>query len=100
MRITRREALALSVTPLIAQIRPRVAITMDDVRWQIIPEDRRPEAEMRLLEHLGKTRAFLFAIGECVDNPHGANILKRWSAAGHRVGNHTYSHKPLFGKIT
>jgi hypothetical protein len=77
-----------------------VAITMDDVRWQIIPEDRRPEAEERLLRHLGKTRAFLFAIGQSVDNPEGSGILRRWSAAGHRIGNHTYSHQPLFGRIT
>jgi peptidoglycan/xylan/chitin deacetylase (PgdA/CDA1 family) len=100
MRITRREALVLCATPLLAQTRPRVAITMDDVRWQIIPEDRRPEAEERLLMHLGKTRAFLFAIGQSVDNPHGSSILKRWSVAGHRIGNHTYSHQPLFGRIT
>ncbi len=73
---------------------------MDDVRWQIIPEDRRPEAEDRLLAHLGKTHAFLFAIGETVDNPHGSGILTRWSAAGHRIGNHTYSHRALLGKIT
>jgi peptidoglycan/xylan/chitin deacetylase (PgdA/CDA1 family) len=100
MRITRREALVLCATPLVAQTRPRVAITIDDVRWQIIPEDRRPEAEERLLRHLGKTRAFLFAIGQSVDNPEGSGILKRWSAAGHRIGNHTYSHQPLFGRIT
>jgi len=73
---------------------------MDDVRWQIIPEGRRPEAEERLLTHLGKTRAFLFAIGQSVDNPEGDRILKRWSAAGHRIGNHTYRHQPLFGQIT
>jgi peptidoglycan-N-acetylglucosamine deacetylase len=100
MRITRREALVACATPLLGQTRPRVAITMDDVRWQLLPEDVRGEAEDRLLAHLGKTRAFLFAIGECVDNPHGSIILKRWSAAGHRIGNHTYSHQALFGKIT
>ncbi len=100
MRITRREALVLCATPLLAQTRPRVAITMDDVRWQMIPEDRRPEAEERLLGHLDKTRAFLFAIGEAVDNPHGAAILRHWSAAGHRIGNHTYSHKLVSGKMT
>jgi hypothetical protein len=72
---------------------------MDDVRWQLLPEDRRPEAEQHLLEHLGKTRAFLFAIGQSVDNPEGAAILKRWSAAGHRIGNHTYSHQPLIGRM-
>jgi peptidoglycan-N-acetylglucosamine deacetylase len=100
MRITRREALALYATPLLAQTQPRVAVTMDDVGWQIIPEDRRLEAEERLLSHLGKARAFLFAIGEAVDNPHGASILRLWSAAGHRIGNHTYSHKLASGKMT
>ena len=99
MRMTRREALALSAAPLFAQARPRVAITMDDVRWQMIPEDRRPEAEARLLNHLAKTRVFLFAIGQSVDNPEGSAILTRWSAAGHRIGNHTYSHQSLGGKI-
>ena len=100
MRITRREALIACATPLLAQARPRVAITMDDVRWQLIPEAQRGEAEDRLLAHLGKTHAFLFAIGESVDNEHGAGILTRWSAAGHRIGNHTYSHPALLGKIT
>jgi len=90
----------LGAAPLFAQTRPRVAITMDDVRWQNIPEGRRAEAEERLLTHLHKTRAFLFAVGQCVDNPHGAAILRRWSAAGHRIGNHTYRHQALLGKIT
>jgi hypothetical protein len=100
MRISRREALILSAAPLLAQTRSRVAITMDDVCWQSIPEDRRTEAEDRLLGHLRKTRAFLFAIGQAVDNPHGASILTRWSKAGHRIGNHTYSHKLASGPMT
>ncbi len=99
MRINRREALAVCATSLIAQTRPKVAITMDDVRWQIIPEDRRRYADERLLEHLGNTRAFLFAVGVNVDNAHGSGILKNWSAAGHRIGNHTYKHQALLGKI-
>jgi len=73
---------------------------MDDVCWQNIPDDRRSEAEARLLQHLGQTHAFLFAIGQCVDNPHGSTILNRWSAAGHTIGNHTYSHRPLFTNIS
>lgn len=72
---------------------------MDDVRWQMIPENRRSEAEERLLKHLGKTRAFLFAIGECVDNEHGSSVLRQWSAGGHWIGNHTYSHHALLGKV-
>ena len=72
---------------------------MDDVWWQKIPEGRRMEAEGRLLDSLAKTRAFLFARGQTVDNEHGARILNLWSSAGHRIGNHTYRHIPLLGKI-
>jgi hypothetical protein len=68
---------------------------MDDVGWQAIPDARRGEAEDRLLDSLSKTRAFLFAIGQNVDNEHGARILDAWSSAGHRIGNHTYNHKSL-----
>ena len=100
MTLTRRNALWLCAAPAFAQARPRVAITMDDVQWQKIPEVGRMEAEERLLDALEKTRAFLFAIGQNVDNEHGAGILKRWSSAGHRIGNHTYEHIPLYGKIT
>jgi peptidoglycan-N-acetylglucosamine deacetylase len=73
---------------------------MDDVSWTSIPEGLRVSAEERLLASLGKTRAFLFAVGENVDNEHGAGILTRWSSAGHWIGNHTYSHVPLTGKTT
>ncbi|MEO8052677.1 MAG: polysaccharide deacetylase family protein [Acidobacteriota bacterium] len=83
-----------------AQPRPRVAVTMDDVRWQAIPEARRAEAEEKLLNSLGKMRAFLFAIGQAVDNQHGAKILSLWSSAGHRIGNHTYDHTVLSGNST
>jgi peptidoglycan/xylan/chitin deacetylase (PgdA/CDA1 family) len=100
MKITRRHALALFAAPAFAQGKPRVAITMDDVFWQQIPEARRAQAEERLLDSLNGTRAFLFAIGQNVDNDHGAGILRRWSAAGHRIGNHTYTHIPLLGRIT
>jgi peptidoglycan/xylan/chitin deacetylase (PgdA/CDA1 family) len=97
MTITRREALFLCAAPALAQVRPKVAITMDDVWWQKIPENRRAESEERLLNSLVKTRAFLFAIGQAVDNEPGARILDLWSSAGHRIGNHTYTHTPLSG---
>jgi len=108
MILTRREALVLCAAPAFAQAprprvaitMPRVAITMDDVAWQKIPEARRAQAEERLLEALSKTRVFLFAVGREIDNEHGDGILKRWSAAGHRIGNHTYDHLPLLGKTT
>jgi hypothetical protein len=87
----------LCAAPFFARSRPKVAITIDDVRWQMIPEARRMDAEERLLTHLGKTRAFLFAVGQHVDNAHGAKILESWSGAGHWIGNHTYSHRALLG---
>src|SRR6516225_2097560 len=98
--MTRREALFLCAPPAFAQPRPKVAITMDDVWWKKIPESRRAESEERLLDSLSKTRAFLFAIGQAVNNQHGATILNAWTAAGHRIGNHTYNHVPLLGKAT
>ena len=103
--ITRRQAVASCAVQLFgaqlrAQPQPGVAITMDDVRWQLLPEARREEADARILAALGKTRAGLFAIGEAVDNERGSDILKRWSAAGHFIGNHTYEHRPLMGETT
>jgi peptidoglycan-N-acetylglucosamine deacetylase len=99
MLMTRRQALILTAAPLFAQSRPKVAITMDDADWQLIPEDHRAAAESRLLKHLSPTRAFLFAAGQYVDNPHGKTLLRNWAADGHLLGNHTYAHQAL-GKIT
>lgn len=99
MKVTRRDVL-LGAASVVLRSRPTVAVTMDDVRWQQIPAGLRAEAEQRLLSHLGTHRIFLFAIGEAVDNAEGLRILGQWSAAGHRIGNHSYSHKPLFGRIT
>ncbi len=100
MTITRRDTLFLGAAHLLAPVQPKIAITMDDAGWQAIPEARRAEAEQRLLSSLGQTRGFLFAIGRNVDNPHGANLLRLWSKAGHLIGNHTYNHHPLSGTTT
>lgn len=93
--LTRREAILLSAAPAVVRTRRCVAITMDDVRWQLIPEDRRADAERLLLQHLGKTSAFLFVAGQNVDNPEGSRILAEWTSAGHLLGNHTYRHQML-----
>ena len=47
---------------------------MDDVQWQMIPEHQRTQTEARLLNHLGNTRGFLFAVAHNVDNEHGGQI--------------------------
>jgi peptidoglycan-N-acetylglucosamine deacetylase len=94
----RREALVLcSTAPLFARSRPKVAVTIDDMRWELIPATWRTEANERLLTQLGKTRVLLFVVGQHVDNVHGAKILESWGRAGHWIGNHTYSHRALLG---
>src|SRR5918993_1673933 len=40
-------------------------------------------------------RAMLFPIGRRVDSPESLALVAEWSAAGHAVGNHTYSHRNL-----
>src|SRR5260370_26147923 len=96
--ITRRESLFLLAAPALAKSRPQVAITMDDVRSQSIPERWRAEAEERLLASMGKPQAFLFAIGEGVDNDHGTTILETWPSAAHWFDNPTYLPVPLLGR--
>jgi peptidoglycan/xylan/chitin deacetylase (PgdA/CDA1 family) len=94
----RRQVLSLcAAAPLVAGSRQRVAITIDDVRWELLPDDWRTKADERLLTHLGKARALLFAVGHNVDNAQGAKILAAWGRAGHWIGNHTYSHHALLG---
>jgi peptidoglycan/xylan/chitin deacetylase (PgdA/CDA1 family) len=96
--LRRRDALLLGLgAPLFAQSRPKVAITIDDVNWKLIPEPRRNQAFDRLLTHVEKTQAFLFAVGQNIDSATGVKILEAWASAGHSIGNHTFSHKPLIG---
>jgi peptidoglycan/xylan/chitin deacetylase (PgdA/CDA1 family) len=55
----------------------------------------------KLLDILAKhgVRAIFFMIGENLATPHGKEILKRISAEGHYVGNHSYTH-PNLAKLT
>jgi peptidoglycan/xylan/chitin deacetylase (PgdA/CDA1 family) len=40
-------------------------------------------------------KAMLFPIGRRVDSPQSLSLVAEWSAAGHAVGNHTYTHRNL-----
>jgi peptidoglycan-N-acetylglucosamine deacetylase len=93
--ISRREVIALLGAPAIVLPKPSAAITMDDVNWQSIPAPYADTADERLLSTLKGSQTALFAVGRNVDNPEGKQILSRWRAAGHILGNHTYSHIPL-----
>jgi peptidoglycan/xylan/chitin deacetylase (PgdA/CDA1 family) len=100
MSVSRREIfLALSGSALSASAsavreKSRIAITMDDLRWQDIPAPMRKDADRRLRAALErhKVRTALFVIGGNGDTPEGRAILQQWSDRGHIIGNHTWSH--------
>lgn len=99
MDASRREVLtALGASALARGAeKPRIAITMDDLRWDIIPEALRDEAGARILGALERNRvhAALFVIGERGDTPQGRPIVREWSDRGHMIGNHTWSHRSV-----
>ena len=95
--ITRREFVAtLSAAPLLAKDSPpKVAITMDDFNWRIIPASAEPNKA--ILGALAKRnlRAALFIIADNVEDPAGQKLARAWCDAGHIIGNHTYSHPAI-----
>ena len=74
---------------------PSVAITIDDFEWETQPRPMTPEAANRRLLSALKRRgiqAGVFVNGQYVDEGQGPRLLRMWDDAGHRIGNHTYSH--------
>jgi peptidoglycan/xylan/chitin deacetylase (PgdA/CDA1 family) len=70
-----------------------IAFTFDDPKttpayfpWQ--------ETNRRILETLSKRKlqAVLFVCGKRVDSAEGRELISAWDHAGHRIGNHSYSH--------
>jgi peptidoglycan-N-acetylglucosamine deacetylase len=73
----------------------QVAITMDDFSWSANPvrltgEERNKAILDALRAH--SVKAALFVRASNIDNTQGKTLLKDWDAAGHVIGNHTYSH--------
>src|SRR5271170_1064700 len=100
MDVSRRNVLAaLAGSALAAKAdtpeRPRIAITMDDLRWDVIPALLRRDADERLRAALERhnVRTALFVIGGSGDTAEGRAILREWSTRGHMIGNHTWSHR-------
>ncbi len=99
MSVSRRDVLAAFGGCVVASAatreQSRIAITMDDLRWQDIPEAMRKDADQRLRAALDrhKVKTALFVIGENGDTPEGRAILQEWSGRGHMIGNHTWSHR-------
>lgn len=75
---------------------PRVAITMDDFALNV-PEPWRGRTNQTLLDTLNthRLKAGAFVAGARIDSPEGLERVDAWRAAGHLIGNHTYSHRVI-----
>src|SRR5262249_33435960 len=73
----------------------RLAVTMDDPFVGETPMKDARARDAAILQALAAKgrHAALFVCGKRVDSPEGGELLARWSAAGHVLGNHSYSHR-------
>jgi peptidoglycan/xylan/chitin deacetylase (PgdA/CDA1 family) len=73
----------------------QVAITMDDFNWASnsvkLTASERNDAILSALSSRS-VRAALFVRGSNIANEQGKTLLQAWDAAGHMIGNHSYSH--------
>jgi peptidoglycan/xylan/chitin deacetylase (PgdA/CDA1 family) len=88
-------ALSWTASPFAAPQRdgPRMAVTMDDftVLDGVLPV---AERGARILEALRRhdATAMGLVVGRAAGGPDVRAVLDRWAAAGHTIGNHTFSH--------
>lgn len=80
--------------PAKAAVRPQLALTMDDPALNLQSNLKWQDANARILKAIAarNVRAALFVCGMRVDDPEGAKLIGAWDQAGHRIGNHSYSH--------
>jgi peptidoglycan/xylan/chitin deacetylase (PgdA/CDA1 family) len=73
----------------------QVAITLDDFTWSAsnvrLNGAEKSQAILKTLD-THSVKAALFVRASNIDNAEGKALLKPWNAAGHLIGNHTYSH--------
>jgi peptidoglycan-N-acetylglucosamine deacetylase len=94
--LTRRDFIMVGAAAagLAPQASPQVAVTMDDFNVSEPVHLTGSERSDRILAALRRhgTQAMALVIGRNAETPAGRTILDRWAAAGHVIGNHTYSH--------
>src|SRR5262245_20335292 len=97
--LTRRDfmmvgAAAVGLTARGTQASPQVAVTMDDFNVLEPVHLTGPERSDRILATLRRhgTQAIALVVARNAETPEGRTILDGWAAAGHVIGNHTYSH--------
>ena len=99
--VTRRagRALLLAACGALSLAAQALTLTFDDgpnrVQTPLLSPDARNAAILKALA-VAKVQAIVFANGiDGGDTPKGRAALAAWGEAGHRVGNHTYSHLRL-----
>jgi peptidoglycan/xylan/chitin deacetylase (PgdA/CDA1 family) len=104
-KIAATSALAIGVSRLgLAKTNaaPQFAITMDDFNWRNsvrLTGEERNRAILKTLDTY-RVKAALFVIGGNADSEQGKALLRSWDKAGHLIGNHTFSHRPLVEEMT
>lgn len=85
---------SLGVRDVVAQDRPRFAVTIDDFRFDDGPRQNGATRHRAILDALSVAglQAAGLITGKHVDNPEAGGHLATWAEAGHAIGNHTYSH--------
>src|SRR5262249_52623043 len=81
---------------------PQIATTVGDFHWQNAGKQNAGERDQAVLVTVksNRIRADLFVIGSNAESEEGKELLRAWDDAGHRIGNHTYSHRPLMSQMT
>lgn len=95
--MTRRQALAaLAGSAVAAGAARRIALTIDDFSWEPVRRALGDSWQTALLSTLADFRwkAAAFVIGENALPPEGRDLIRAWGRAGHRIGNHTHTHRP------
>ena len=94
--LTRRDFIiaGAAAAGLARQASPQVAVTMDDFNVHESVHLAGSERSDRILAALRRhdTQAMALVVGRNAETPAGRIILDAWAAAGHVIGNHTYSH--------
>jgi peptidoglycan-N-acetylglucosamine deacetylase len=93
-------AVASSATNASAAVPAEVAITMDDFTLSEAWPHTPAQVNRRLLDLFDKhrLRITLFVKAANVDEPGARRLLNDWVEAGHTIGNHTYSHRPIYAR--
>ncbi len=78
----------------VPRTRPRLAITIDDFRPFDVGQMSRTRRNQLILDALDahRIKAAGFPIARYASDAEGSTILDAWGAAGHIIGNHTWSH--------